>query len=441
MKKKSIIALSMAMLLAIPYSVAPLNVSNIYADTYESEDLTEGETDNGIKWALDDDGILTLSGKGAIDDNYFSGRDDISKVIIKNGITSIGQSAFSSGTCIQSVTIADSVTSINDDAFSGCNSITTVKMSKNIKTIGDNAFFNCSVISKIKIYEGASSIGHNAFSGCDGMSVIEIPASVKTIGENAFEACEDLTIYGATGSKVEGYAKEYSISFVKVKNLSKSGVKISASKYDYDGKIKTPKVTVKYGKTTLKNNTDYYVEYSSGRKNIGKYTVKVTGTGKYSGTFKLTYTINLGAKKTYTVNGLKYKVTNSKSKTPTFTVTGSAKGNIKTTTIPEKITVGGKKFVVDKIAASAFKRRTHLTSVTISKNIKEVGKSAFEGCSNLADITVKTTALTNKTVGANAFKSIKSNATITVPASKYIVYKNLLKAKGANKANQKFKSR
>ena len=39
----------MAMLLAIPYSVAPLNVSNIYADTYESEDLTEGETDNGIK--------------------------------------------------------------------------------------------------------------------------------------------------------------------------------------------------------------------------------------------------------------------------------------------------------------------------------------------------------------------------------------------------------
>ena len=103
--------------------------------------------------------------------------------------------------------------------------------------------------------------------------------------------------------------------------------------------------------------------------------------------------------------------------------------------------MGGKKFVVDKIAASAFKCRTHLTSVTISKNIKEVGKSAFEGCSNLADITVKTTALTNKTVGANAFKSIKSNATITVPASKYIVYKNLLKAKGANKANQKFKSR
>ena len=95
MKKRRIKVLSMALLLAVPYSVAPINAYNVYADVYESEDFTEGETDNGIKWVLNDDGVLTLTGNGALDDNYFSGRDDILKVIIKNGITSFGQNSFS----------------------------------------------------------------------------------------------------------------------------------------------------------------------------------------------------------------------------------------------------------------------------------------------------------------------------------------------------------
>ncbi|MBR3968170.1 MAG: leucine-rich repeat protein, partial [Clostridia bacterium] len=69
--------------------------------------------------------------------------------------------------------------------------------------------------------------------------------------------------------------------------------KLSTTTYTYNGKVKTPSVTVKdsAGKT-LKKNTDYTVSYASGRKNVGTYKVTIKMIGKYSGTKTLTFKIN-----------------------------------------------------------------------------------------------------------------------------------------------------
>ena len=71
-----------------------------------------------------------------------------------------------------------------------------------------------------------------------------------------------------------------------------ASVTLSATKYTYNGKVQTPTVTVKdsAGKV-LKKNTDYTISYASGRKNPGKYTVKVTFKGNYTGEKTLTFTI------------------------------------------------------------------------------------------------------------------------------------------------------
>ncbi|MGN0458448.1 MAG: fibronectin type III domain-containing protein [Eubacterium sp.] len=71
-----------------------------------------------------------------------------------------------------------------------------------------------------------------------------------------------------------------------------SSVKLSATAYTYNGNARTPTVTVKdrTGKTLVKN-TDYTVSYAKGRKNVGKYAVKVTFKGNYSGTKTLYFTI------------------------------------------------------------------------------------------------------------------------------------------------------
>ncbi len=67
-------------------------------------------------------------------------------------------------------------------------------------------------------------------------------------------------------------------------------IKLSNEEFTYDGKAKTPDVTVKYNSDTLKKDTDYTVTYSD-NINVGKATVTVSGKGKYKGTVKLEFTI------------------------------------------------------------------------------------------------------------------------------------------------------
>lgn len=71
-----------------------------------------------------------------------------------------------------------------------------------------------------------------------------------------------------------------------------STVKISTGAYTYDGKVKTPLVTVKDSKgNALKKNRDYKVKYSAGRKNVGTYSVLVTLCGDYLGQKTFTFKI------------------------------------------------------------------------------------------------------------------------------------------------------
>lgn len=88
---------------------------------------------------------------------------------------------------------------------------------------------------------------------------------------------------------------------------------LSSSGYTYNGKVKTPSVTVKDRKgNTLKKDTDYIVSYAKGRKVPGKYAVKLTFKGKYSGTKTLYFTIapsvtsKVTAKSTITTLTLKW---------------------------------------------------------------------------------------------------------------------------------------
>ena len=102
-----------------------------------------------------------------------------------------------------------------------------------------------------------------------------------------------------------------------------SNVKLSSTSYTYNGKTKTPSVTVKDNKgRKLKNGTDYTVKYSSGRKNAGRYAVKVTFKGNYSGTVKKAFKINPAKVSNVKLSSTSYTY-NGKTKTPSVTVKDS----------------------------------------------------------------------------------------------------------------------
>ncbi len=118
-------------------------------------------------------------------------------------------------------------------------------------------------------------------------------------------------------------------------------VKLTGTSYVYNGKVKTPGVTVKNSRgTTLKKDKDYTVSYAKGRKNAGRYSVKVTFKGKYSGSKTLYYNIvpkgTTVAKLTGKSKGLRVQWKTQKSQTTGYQIqysTGSNFKNGKTITI------------------------------------------------------------------------------------------------------------
>ncbi len=128
---------------------------------------------------------------------------------------------------------------------------------------------------------------------------------------------------------------------------------------------------------------------------------------------------------------------NKKLKTVTIGKNVTELGNyaFKGCTSLKTVKFKGKK--LKKIGVGAFKNCKKLKSITLSStSLKTISTSSFYGCKNLKTITIKSKKVT---FGKNSFKGIYKKATFKVPKSKLKTYKkNLLnKAKAPSKVKVK----
>lgn len=105
--------------------------------TASAENVNSGIFSADLIWSLDGEGLFTISGTGPMDDFSVSGDvpcispwydlcDQITDLIIENGVTSIGEYAFSGCSSMLSATIPNSVTRIGRNAFENCQAITDI---------------------------------------------------------------------------------------------------------------------------------------------------------------------------------------------------------------------------------------------------------------------------------------------------------------------------
>ena len=156
--------------------------------------MARGTCGKNLTWTFDN-GTLTISGNIYVsaDSPWCRYRESITKVVIKDGVTTIGNWAFSECNNLTSVVIPDSVTTIGAYAFYACKSLTSVVIPGSIKAIGGVAFYACKSLTSVVIPDSVTTIDGWAFSGCESLTRIVIPNSVTTIGENAFSWCCNLT--------------------------------------------------------------------------------------------------------------------------------------------------------------------------------------------------------------------------------------------------------
>lgn len=199
--------------------------------------------------------------------------------------------------------------------------------------------------------------------------------------------------------------------------VGQTDISLKSATIEWNGKKHTPEVVSK----TCMLGKDYKVSGIKAYKNIGTYSITVTGTGNYTGTKVLAYKIAVVKGHKYTVSGYIYKVTGSK----TVSVTGITNKKKTSVTVKSTVKIGGKTYKVTAIAASAFKNCKKLKKATIGKYVTSIGKNAFYGDKKLKKIVIKTKSL--KKVGKNALKGIVKTAQIQVPKSKKTKYKKLFK--------------
>ena len=171
-----------------------------------------------------------------------------------------------------------------------------------------------------------------------------------------------------------------------------SSIKLKATSLIYNGKVRTPKVIVKdrTGKTLVKN-TDYTVSYAKGRKYVGKYAVKITFKGKYSGTKTLYFTIKPKATSISSLKAGSKKFTVKWKKQATQTTGYQVQYSASSKFSKAKTVTVGKNTTVSKKISKLSGKKKYYVRVRTYKTVKINGKSIriYSGWSKAKTVTTK----------------------------------------------------
>ena len=171
-----------------------------------------------------------------------------------------------------------------------------------------------------------------------------------------------------------------------------SSIKLKATSLTYNGKVITPKVIVKdrTGKTLVKN-TDYTVSYAKGRKYVGKYAVKITFKGKYSGTKTLYFTIKPKATSISSLKAGSKKFTVKWKKQATQTTGYQVQYSASSKFSKAKTVTVGKNTTVSKKISKLSGKKKYYVRVRTYKTVKINGKSIriYSGWSKAKTVTTK----------------------------------------------------
>lgn len=222
---KMMLRKTLALLLCISLCVS-------YVPIAVADNVASGTWGN-LSWTLDNNGKLTISGNGEMQNFYGASndawkpyQDQITTIEIRNGVTSVSNHAFYACYSLSDISLPSTLTSIGDMVFFNCNGLTSIDIPANVISISSNAFTNCPFLASFQVnasnntfsdYNGIlmnkekttllcfpnahsldnafpttmKSIGQFAFTWCD-MTSLNIPEGVTSIGVYAFDLCKNL---------------------------------------------------------------------------------------------------------------------------------------------------------------------------------------------------------------------------------------------------------
>ena len=149
------------------------------------------------KWDLSDNGTLTISGSGPMDDQYGpeakegvpweSQKDRILRIEIKDGITTIsGGATFGNCANLEVVVIPSSVTSIGGYAFAYNTKLKSVIIENGLEAISSGGFYGCTSLKYIALPDSLTKVANISFCECTTLEKIGLPEKLEVLKKDTF---------------------------------------------------------------------------------------------------------------------------------------------------------------------------------------------------------------------------------------------------------------
>ena len=333
-------------------------------------------------WELKDH-VLTINDDSVMADYdsakktpWYANRDEITSIVVSDGVTKVGAFAFYGLSNLTSVTLSDTVASIGGYAFKNCVKLTDINLPTGMKKIGESAFYGCSSLKSITIPEGLYTIWAYTFKNCTSLSEVNLPSTLIKIDEAAFYGCTSL-------EKLEIPDNVSIIGIYCFKNCTK------LSDVQLPKKLTQIREAAFYSCTSLTNVTvpekvesigNYAFRRCEGLKTITlPETLKTIGESSFYGCSNLS----------------EFALPEGLTSLGAYAFKNCVK--VKEVNLPASLTT---------IGASTFYGCIGLTSITISEKVTAVGAYAFSSCSNLKEVLFTGDA---PEIGAYAFSRVTAN--------------------------------
>lgn len=225
----------------------------------------------------------------------------INKVILHEGLESIGKKAFYQTLTAECKTIdlPTTVRVLDATAFEGNAPVTLISVVEDqanaagdyVKVAVKGEGHEIVLVRKVTFDAGEGKADIASVRTDKDGKLAELPTATRDgyTFEGWFTAAEG----GDAVTADTVFDKDTTVFAHWKQNVVKAtpSVKLSTSAYTYNGKVKTPGVKVSVNGTVLTKD-NYSVSYGKGRKNVGKYTVKVTLKNDYAGSKTVSFKIN-----------------------------------------------------------------------------------------------------------------------------------------------------
>ena len=351
-----------------------------------------GQCGDDLTWVLDSEGTLTISGTGDMWDyggvwgGYSTAPwfgENVTSVVIEDGVTNVGDFAFYGCRELQSVSLPKSVTAIQYAAFSYCRSLQSITLPSNLQTIGECAFSRCENLKTVNLPDSVTEIQYYAFGRCTSLASINMPAALSSLGEDSFYGCGSLDAI----SLPNGITSVPSSVFAYCDNLQSVTLPenlqtVGKCAFSHCTSLKT---------IILPDSVTDIQYYAFGNcYSLASITLPnaLQSTGKY--TF-------------YWCSALQ-SISLPQSITTVQYAAFSHCHNLKSISLPEKVKV---------VEPCAFSYCENLKTVNLPQSVTDIQYFAFGWCGALSDITLPN-GLTS--LGECAFYNCESLSSITVPS-------------------------